>query len=276
MWYFTFKKENGILSFKDYGGYECRNPSTIWCIQQADKTYKWDDFDEITVHTDDFEHNQQALTYSKSNGDYSTIVPDFHFQYWPQVGIDDYDEVIDQIDREGRSKPEIDKVGWIGNTNTHPIRKKLHQIGQHHKDLMEIQDMTWIPGNDPMHLKYTNYLSLPDLVAKYSMLIDVEGRGYSGRLKYLLWSHRPVLLADRPHHEYFYEHLKPWEHYIPVKRDLSDLIEKVAWCKLNHGKAAEIAENAYQFSKVHLTRAACYTKWNDVVCRIQKKRVTIS
>ena len=33
-------------------------------------------------------------------------------------------------------------------------------------------------------------------------------------------------------------------HYIPVNRDLSDLIEKTQWCLDNYEKAVQIAENA--------------------------------
>lgn len=70
---------------------------------------------------------------------------------------------------------------------------------------------------------------------------------------------------DRPYKEYFFEHLKEWEHYIPVKRDLSDLTEKVDWCFDNPEKVAEIATNALEFSKQHLTREACYSRWNEII-----------
>jgi hypothetical protein len=66
-------------------------------------------------------------------------------------------------------------------------------------------------------LNGTNYIHTADLVKKYSILIDIEGCGYSARFKHLLWSHRPVLFVDRPYTEYFFKYLKEWEHYIPVK-----------------------------------------------------------
>lgn len=268
MWYFTFKKKDGKLIFNDVDGYEFRNPSTIWCITEADKIYNWKDFDEIVVNTNDFEDDPNALTYSKTNGNYSRIIPDFHFHYWPQVGIDDYNQVIKEVHEAGCNSPLVNKVGWIGNVDTHPNRRRLLNISRNHSNLMDIHTMRWLPGCDGKHLKYTKYMSLPELVSNYSMLIDIEGRGYSGRLKYLLWSHRPVLLIDRPHHEYFYEHLLPWVHYIPVKRDLSDIVEKIMWCKSNPTKAQEIADNAYEFSKKHLTREACFKKWNEILEKI--------
>jgi hypothetical protein len=35
----------------------------------------------------------------------------------------------------------------------------------------------------------------------------------------------------------------PWVHYVPVKRDLSDLIENIEWLKANDDKAREIGLN---------------------------------
>lgn len=262
---FYVSKTNGTLTFKDLGGYETRNPSTIWCIQKADEKYNWNDFTEILIHTEDCEPNNDAYSYSKQHS-YNNLVPDFNFHSWPQVGINDYEQFVTEIDSAGLQKYEINKVGWIGNKKTNNMRRKLLEIGDNNKELFDIFDMSWMHSGSTK-LNSTKYISTPELVHRYSMLIDVEGHGYSGRVKHLLWSHRPLLLVDRPHKEYFFEFLKEWEHYIPVKRDLSDLVEKTKWCLDNYDKALKIAENAYQFSKIHLTRDACYDKWNRVICR---------
>jgi hypothetical protein len=259
---FTFKKYKGKIMFNDLGGYESRNSSTIWCIQRANEIYNWNDFNEIKVNTGDYEMNNNDYTYSKQNN-YNKLVPDFNFHSWPQVGINDYEKFVEEIDNAGLNKYEINKVGWIGNTNTNIMRKKLLDIGNN-KELFDIFDMSWIQSGNTL-LNSSKYISTPELVKKYSILIDIEGNGYSGRLKHLLWSHRPLLLVDRPHKEFFFEYLKEWEHYIPVKRDLSDLIEKTQWCIDNYDEGLKISENAYQFSKVHLTRNACYSKWNNVI-----------
>jgi hypothetical protein len=260
---FYISKIDGNLKFKDLGGYETRNPSTFWCIQKADEKYNWKDFAEFKIYTGDFENNIHDYTYSKKDN-YNNLIPDFNFHAWPQVGINDYDIFIKEIDNAGRNYYEINKVGWVGNTGTNIMRKKLLEIGNDNKDSFDIIDMSWIHSNN-IKLNSTNYISTPELVKKYSILIDIEGYGYSGRLKHLLWSHRPLLIVDRPHKEFFFEYLKEWEHYIPVKRNLSDLIEKTKWCLDNYDKALIIAENAFQFSKLYLTRDACYDKWNNII-----------
>jgi hypothetical protein len=264
---FYVSKKDGKLIFEDLGGYETRNPSTFWCIQKADEKFNWKDFDKILIHTHDRGTNNDDYNYSKPI-DYDRTVPDFNFHSWPQVGIDDYEQFVKEIDESGLNAYKMNKVGWIGCSDTHIIRKKLLEIGDQHKELFDIFDMNWIRENKGnIRLEGTRYISTPDLVKQYSMLIDIEGGGYSGRLKHLLWSHRPLLLVDRPHKEFFFQFLKGWVHYIPVKRDLSDLVEKTKWCLENYDKALMIADNAYRFSKLYLTRDACYDKWNDIISK---------
>jgi hypothetical protein len=264
---FTVKKQNGSLIFNDCGGYEYRNPSTIWCVQEADKIYHWKDFKEICICTGDYENGETEYTYSKQNH-YKNTVPDFNFHSWPQVGIHDYEELIQQIDIIGSKKAEIHKVGWIGAETNH-MRRILREIGGSHEEMFDVIIMEWIRHNTSVVMNATAYLSIADLIKKYSVLIDVEGNGYSARVKYFLWSHRPLLLVDRPHKEFYYEYLKEWVHYIPVKRDLSDLVEKTKWCIDNYDEAYKIAENAYNFSRIYLTREACYKQWNTIITKIQ-------
>ena len=261
---FTVSKENGVLIFNDLGGYETRNPSTIWCIKEADKLYNWNDFKQLYIDTNDNYYGHE-FSYIKNN--YINLIPDFVFHAWPQVGINDYTNFTKEIDNAGLCKYEIHKVGWIGNTNTNAMRKTLLEIGNKNLNMFELFDMSWSHSGNTL-LNSTYYIYTPELVKKYSILIDIEGNGpYSARLKTLLWSHRPLLLVDRPGKEFFFEYLKEWEHYIPVKRDLSNLLEQTKWCFENYDKALEIAENAYQFSKTYLTREACYKQWDRLITK---------
>jgi len=268
-YYFTLVKTNGNLDFNTFGGPLSRAVSTYWCINEADKIYNWDDFKEIKIYTYDFEINNTDYTYSKQNS-YYRLVPDFNFHAWPDVGINDYNELIKDIHAAGLQKYKQNKVGWIGSIS-HPNREILLDIGCNNKELFDFKKWgKWHYDINKRNINYDKYevsdfMSTPDLIKTYSILIDVEGEGYSGRLKHLLWSHRPLLLQDRQHKEYFFEYLKEWEHYIPVKQDLSDLVEKTEWCLNNYSEALKIAENAYQFAKIYLTREACYALWNKII-----------
>lgn len=60
----------------------------------------------------------------------------------------------------------------------------------------------------------------------------MDGTVAAYRFPYLMLGNSLVLKQDSPYYEHFYTHLKPGVHYIPVKRDLSDLIEKIKWAKV--------------------------------------------
>jgi hypothetical protein len=46
---------------------------------------------------------------------------------------------------------------------------------------------------------------------------------------------------------WYFPLLKPYHDHVPVKADLSDLGEKIKWCRENDDKCREIAENAKKF-----------------------------
>ena len=50
-----------------------------------------------------------------------------------------------------------------------------------------------------------------------------------------------VLKQRSPYYEHFYVHLRPGVHYVPVQRDLSDLVEKIEWATNNDAEVEEIA-----------------------------------
>ena len=59
------------------------------------------------------------------------------------------------------------------------------------------------------------------------------------RLPYLLAGDALVLKQESQFYEHFYKDLKPFEHYIPFKRDLSDLMEKIQWAKDNDAQVLD-------------------------------------
>ncbi len=48
--------------------------------------------------------------------------------------------------------------------------------------------------------------------------------------------------------QWFDEHLRPWEHYVPVKSDLSDFASKVDWCFENDREAEQIGRRGRDFA----------------------------
>ncbi|KAG8519031.1 Protein O-glucosyltransferase 3 [Galemys pyrenaicus] len=77
---------------------------------------------------------------------------------------------------------------------------------------------------------------------KYKYQVNVDGTVAAYRYPYLMLGDSLVLKQDSPYYEHFYLELKPWKHYVPVRRNLSDLLEKVKWAKENDEEAKKIAK----------------------------------
>lgn len=48
--------------------------------------------------------------------------------------------------------------------------------------------------------------------------------------------------------QWYYNQLTPWKHFVPVKSDMSDLIQKLDWCKTHDSECEEIAKRAQEIS----------------------------
>jgi hypothetical protein len=85
---------------------------------------------------------------------------------------------------------------------------------------------------------------------KYQLNIDGTVAAY--RLPALIAGNSVVLKQDSPYYEHFYRALKPWEHYIPVARNLSDLKPQLAWAKANDGLVEAMGRRARLLARHHL------------------------
>jgi len=255
-----------------------RHGNTIKLLKACVAAHEVPDISEVHVITDDFcdaaeDPPLPSLRYAVRVTDPPGVigVPDFLFWNWPETGVDDLDTTTARIAEAGKAPPRGLKAGWIGNCSMHRTREALRLLGEEHSELLDVRDCgRWDPqkkgeaGESKKRMWAPSgaaFLSFEEMAAEWSYLIEVEGRGYSARLKILLWSGRPVLLQEREWCEYWHADLKPWIHFIPVAKDLSDLVERVEWANANPGEAAQIAQQALEFARANLTRDAALRQW---------------
>jgi hypothetical protein len=249
------RKCDGKLEFIGGQNYETRNQSTAKLIATADYVHSFNDFDWVLINTDDIDSdgigiNMPVYNYCTSTDDYSRVIPDFVFDSWPQTQLDDYDIKCKQISEFGNHPSETDLLGWRGAV-TNANRSKLLSFTDNKS--FDIQSVAWNRSN-PDRLTSNNFVSFEDGVRKWRYLIDVEGRGWSARLKLYLFSKRVLFIQDRPFKEWFFPQLISYDHYVPVKRDLSDLEEKLDMIRSNPDLEAYIINSSYEFAKNNLTR----------------------
>jgi hypothetical protein len=265
--YIDFNYKSRVLKIKNYQKFEDRGIKNLTLFMRAFEEVRTqiNKNVHIVINCEDFpKKNKLAMAYCRRNKqDNVILIPDFVFLNWKEAGINDYEECWKTMVEKSKDMPIYNTLFWIGNVKTHPTRETLCQIAEN-DERMEIYGMNWIRKDNSVggtEKDATKYVSLIDHT-QYKYLIDIQGRGYSGRTKLLLFSGRPLFLVDRELKEYWYDKIVPYEHYIPVKEDLSDLVEQLNWAEQNPEKVAEIAHNAQKFALENLKRdnAIAYLK----------------
>jgi len=67
-------------------------------------------------------------------------------------------------------------------------------------------------------------------------MINMDGTVAAYRFPNLLAGNSVVFKQESIYYEFFYGQLEPFVHYVPVERDLSDLVEKINWAQENDEK----------------------------------------
>ncbi|KAJ7499924.1 glycosyl transferase family 90-domain-containing protein [Mycena latifolia] len=106
----------------------------------------------------------------------------------------------------------------------------------------------------------------------YKYVLDLDGNAFSGRYLGLLRSGSLVFKADREldgqstlFTEYFADWLRPFEHFIPVLPDLSDLVERLEWARSHDAEARRIQQAGAEVARRVLTDAQNDCYWGMVL-----------
>lgn len=128
------------------------------------------------------------------------------------------------------------------------IDAKFHEISQFKNIFEKFKLYLLFKFNDLLdekrsiseHLKY-----------KYQILIDGNTSSWT-RGYWQLMSDCLMLKQTSDNIQWYYQALQPYVHYVPIKNDVSDLIEKVKWAEEHQNEVLQIIKNANQFSKDNL------------------------
>lgn len=194
-------------------------------------------------------------------------IPDFNFWAYPHIAgsFDDYQrralESGDDFDKK------LSKLVWRGTLEFNSkLRGDLvkQSEGQPWSDVLEVGQKS---GN-------SDRISAEDH-CRYKFTAHTEGTTWSGRLKYLLSCNSVTFIHPLSYFTHLYHLLNPegdQQNYVPVKKDWSDLPEKIEDLLHDQAKAKRIAHNAAStFRDRYATPAAqtCYFRrlfktWSEV------------
>ncbi|KAJ7023271.1 glycosyl transferase family 90-domain-containing protein [Mycena alexandri] len=161
---------------------------------------------------------------------------------------------------------KISKVYWRGMSNGGMIigenyhqfaRFKLIDIGREHPDLMDVSITRFAEtlceegcDRDAVRAEYniTDSSEPREDLYHFKYAMDVDGTTFSGRFLGLMRS-GSLVFKSTLFEEYFNDWLRPFEHYIPVKSDLSDLVQQIRWANDNPAEARLIQQRGMEMAK---------------------------
>lgn len=94
----------------------------------------------------------------------------------------------------------------------------------------------------------------------FKYYVNLDGVVLGGRMTKLLSLGGVVLQHQAGYVEHIDALMKPYEHYVPIEYDLSDLVAKVQWLQNNDAEAKRIAENGRKLAaqRMRLEDHLCY------------------
>jgi hypothetical protein len=108
------------------------------------------------------------------------------------------------------------------------------------------------------------YVPEPDLMA-YKYAVSTDGAVAAWRRVPVILASGSVLLLQHQWKQFFYPGLRPWEHYVPVWTDISDLLEKYEWLEDHPAEAEAIASAGHAFAMRFLTPEAIESYFSDIL-----------
>ena len=165
-----------------------------------------------------------------------------------------------------------------GRDNTRYQRLPLVYFSKQHPELIDARLTK--PKSDPHSLwddNATNGLdrvlpfdSIPQekYYTEYQVHIIMGGYGAAFRTARILNQEIAVVLQDYPYEAWFKHIMKPYEHYIPLHQNISNLNETLHWIQDNPKKVHEIAKNGKRFHDKYLAHERIEEFYYELIFRL--------
>ncbi|CAL1538654.1 unnamed protein product [Lymnaea stagnalis] len=121
-----------------------------------------------------------------------------------------------------------------------------------------LTNMFFFPKDEKKYGELVKHISFFDFF-KYKYQLNIDGTVAAYRFPYLLAGDSAIFKQESEYYEHFYKELEPNIHYIPLKHDLSDVLEKLKWAKDHDEEVQQIAQNGQQYARENLNP-------DDILC----------
>ncbi|KAJ5584434.1 Lipopolysaccharide-modifying protein [Penicillium hispanicum] len=224
---------------------------------------------EFAFNSDDRIESVALWGYARQEKDKNIwLIPDFGYWSWPETKAGSMKEVVMKAEWAEEEEDlswskKVEKVLWRGATMGLKLREKLIAVASN-QPWADVKALNW---RDPDSM--TNDLKSMSEHCEYKYLAHTEGNSYSGRLKYLQ-SCRSVIVTHEmswiQHQHPLMRSSGPDQNFVTVKRDFSDLPDKILWLQTHDEDARRIADNNVKMFREHyLTQAAEVCYWRRLI-----------
>lgn len=164
--------------------------------------------------------------------------------------IEEYVKIMDE-EGLGLWEERIPQLSWRGAPNNKQRIAFVTKLGVQYPELIDAKFV--IRRKSHMGVfrdaPQSGRVSVRDLM-KYKYQIDIDGNHATfWGFMWKLYSDALVFKPDSDTVRWFYPALVPYEHYIPVKADFSDLMEKFTYYREHDEEARRIAKNGRKFAQ---------------------------
>jgi hypothetical protein len=152
--------------------------------------------------------------------------------------------------------------GWSFSGRPYYKRNYAIELSKQYPELLDVKyapDPNADKSFKERKLKYLYKFFDLDPWASYSkfiehkMILDLDGNTVSWQGMYWKLFSNSVILKQMTNNELWAsDQFIPWVHFIPIREDLTDLIEKIQWVRNNDYKAKQIAEASNNFMRANL------------------------
>jgi len=162
------------------------------------------------------------------------------------------------VEEVGRNNSQYQRAPLVKFSNQYPdlVNAKFTQ-----GKLVEDKHSIWVNNRTNGLDQVLPFDSIPEdkYYTEYQTHIVMGGVGAAFRTARIMNQGIAVVLQDYPYEEWFTHLMVPYEHYIPLNQNISNLNETLHWIQDHPGKVHEIAKNGKIFYEKYLA----YDKMNE-------------
>lgn len=244
--------------------------AVISAFELLNRIKSFPDFDLIVTVHDSYNGADPILTFAKNkNSPGAILIPDFE-------ALGGYDTLTRKVLNANMQYPWDSKIKqgfWRGSSTGGTFtmenwmempRSKLVLASKINGSEIDARFTALVQMNQQTKALLsakgiTGMFSSPVDQSRYRYLMEVDGNSCSySRCYWQLLSNSVMIKQVSDNIQWYYRGIKPYEHFIPMSADISDVFMQINWARSNDRESEAIAKRATEFALNDLSNEMTY------------------